>query len=85
MLSLLSIASSLNWIAGHFPRCVFAACFLVCTGPLPVHFCGPQPEGGYVYVFNSRRDKKTLFPIFENSLVYKELAEKTQWPLGNQK
>jgi len=28
---------------------------------------------------------KTLFPIFENSLVYKELAEKTQWPLGNQK
>ena len=23
MLSLLSTASSLNWIAGHFPRCVF--------------------------------------------------------------
>ena len=77
MLSPLSIASSLNWIAGHFPRCVFGACCLIwflfglllcvlsfcllcccngivtaaglCTGPIPVHFCGPQPEGGYVY------------------------------------
>ena len=29
MLSPLSIASSLNWIAGHFPRCVFGACCLV--------------------------------------------------------
>jgi hypothetical protein len=40
--------------------CVLSFCLLcccngivtaagLCTGPIPVHFCGPQPEGGYVY------------------------------------
>ena len=40
--------------------CVLSFCLLcccngivtaagLCTGPIPVHFCGLQPEGGYVY------------------------------------
>ena len=25
----------------------------LCTGPIPVHFCGPQPDGGYMYALIS--------------------------------
>jgi hypothetical protein len=25
----------------------------LCTGPIPVHFCGPQPDGGFVYALIS--------------------------------
>ena len=26
----------------------------LCTGPIPVHFCGPQPDGGYMYALISQ-------------------------------
>ena len=35
--------------------CVFAMTAAgLCTGPIPVHFCGPQPDGGYMYALISQ-------------------------------
>ena len=38
-----------------FIWCVFAMTAAgLCTGPIPVHFCGPQPDGGYMYALISQ-------------------------------
>ena len=50
----------LVWFLFGLLLCVLSFCLLcccngivtaarLCTGPIPVHFCGPQLEGGYVY------------------------------------
>ena len=62
MLSSLSHRQSLNWTADHLPRRVLGCWTMyrsfcdgivtaagLCTGPIPVHSCGLQPDGGYVY------------------------------------